>query len=314
MRALRWRPVSRIVVVLAVFMLVPFRPALGNPISTQEWNRLNDLPFLVVKGGSFEDVVAFTSSLRRFGIDQPLLYRRKTLDFIDSNFDRLKPYFIESQESGLDEGIQAMFRSRGRPADREAMCRVLRHRLAGSQIGARVAEMLADWADTSALGSIDSLAHDPSTTPELRTMFERSAQRLRDPCSFGFLVPDGHGGIRVCRRRSDLVGISFVAPRKNTPTCTQPLDSSAVSGLWLLLSQCKEGKHARWFEGGWGIHFEFRDGLKADLRPTDSRWFNYTDTSKGGWWSRVIENPRLFEAVEDCLPERPLPHYESTSR
>ena len=102
------------------------------------------------------------------------------------------------------------------------------------------------------------------------------------------------------------MSMKIVKPQSGNPECTKPLDQAARLKLWSLLTHSREGKHGRWFEGGWGLRLEFNDGLTVDLNPTDSGWFNYRESGRGPQWRRVIESPTLFGAVKDCLPERPL--------
>jgi hypothetical protein len=308
-------------------LLLLLSNASANPVDMGTFNQLNELPFAVVQGSTPAQRAQYVRLLAEYGVDQPLLYKKETRILLDSNFGKLKAVMLESQKVGLDYGIQARFRSQGTLADGEAMCAVLRSWLTAPSASllpsvrvvyppeavthaiesqrAIAADMLADWGDTLSLRVIEAWAAD-TLSAESRASFAGSASRLRNPCAVGFLVPDGRGGMRHCRQYKDLVSMKIVRPQSLSPECTKPLDQAAQLKLWSLLTRAREGKHGRWFEGGWGLHLEFSDGLIVDLNPTDSGWFNYRESGRGPQWCRVIESPTLFAAVKDCLPERPL--------
>lgn len=328
-------------VLLAVAVACLATPCLANPIDMNTVKRLNALPFIIVRGGTPAEEAEYVRQLVRYSPDQPLIYFKATRDLVDSNYPKLKRYFFEAQTLDLDEGIQARVRSMGDEADRKQMCdlllvwlrdrpgpdpevvvlespkahpqRVFRVdggvRKQQESRTIRVAEFLADWQDTRALPLVDSLASDSTLSEYSRGSLALSARRLRDPCAFGFLAPDGHGGVRFCRKESDLASMKFIRPESKAADCVRPLDASRIASLWAHLQSSREGPHAKWFGGGWSLRLEFRDGLVVDLEPTDAGWFNYDDSGRSEGWHMTVQNPHLFDAIKDCLPARTRPKY-----
>jgi hypothetical protein len=326
------RPTRRLFTLLAVVISAVHSASLAfaNPVGQATVDALNELPFAVAQGtASHAQEARLVSLWGIYGLDQPGLYYRKTREIIDSSFDQLKKCMLDSQAQGygLDSGIQARFRRFGTESDWRAMRAQVRAWLVApdstlarsvriisppeavtrgvDRQRERAAGMLADWGDSVSLVALLGEAH---LSKAAYGALEGSLDRLRNTFKYEFIAPDGRGGIRFNRTRSELVSMTF--RRAHGSDCPDTLRGRRVDELWGLLHRAREGKHASWFNDGASLRLAFKDGLVADLKPTESGWIEYSDSIQGEFIGRVVmEAPELFEAVKECLPERKLPEW-----
>lgn len=168
------------------------------------------------------------------------------------------------------------------------------------------AEMLADWGDTGADSLMAALEVSGDLTDEALWRLRRARGRLVDPCAVSFLRVKPDGDLECCTVFSDLQHITAGRGGWRWHKEAYRLSPEEMESIWSLIPESRLGKKSNWGGNIYNIVFEFADGVKASMSPTEKgRLVYYDNTMLQGTGWHTLENKDLYTLVWDLF-EREL--------
>jgi hypothetical protein len=321
---------GRVLAVLVVLLLGCTRDVGANPIleDAPTWE-LNGLVSDIVAGATPAQEARFVEIVGRHGLD---FLRPRALDLVRTHFSTFSPLLVRAQSPGHapNARLQHLFEELADPAGRAAMRGALRAWLrepvtespwsdgidvegASSSVQMDVlraraiaAEVLSDYGDAGSLPLIETL-HESACVEgagywhdrcrEMRWYLNQSARRLEQPDSAALLVPNGQGGVRLCRDLEDIVHaeLNVRCPQGRSEAEINP--GTAVN----LLSLLRESRlvETRSYGGGIDVlEIRLRGGYRIWLSRANEGRVLYRDNTRLESLVYILENPGLFRAFQ----------------
>ena len=322
------RPILRTAVLgiaMAVFLFTSVR---ADPVPDSVVHELWDLIDATAETGRCPDRERLVELLGSHGI---WFLEESHEKEVRRNFDVFAPILASSQAPPYvpDPALQEFYRANADEFERWLMLTALREWLSAEITEAPrrgsmrldgppealdgpidltrsyAAEMIADWHDDGADSLMADLEKNGDLTEEALWRVRRARGRLVDPCAMSFLRVGSDGDCECCKTFSDIGHVSAGRGGWRYHKEAYRLSQEEVKAVWALIPGCRLGKNSKWAGNLHTVVFEFEDGVKASMSPTEAGRLVYRDNTMldmGRWLT--LENKDLYALVWEVLEER----------
>jgi len=168
------------------------------------------------------------------------------------------------------------------------------------------AEMLADWQDQDAATLMVTLEQKGDLTEEAAWRVRRARERLTNPCAMSFLRAKPGGDVECCQGLRSLQHVTAGTGGWQYHKELYRLSPEEMGDVWALMEENHIGENSKWAGNVYVFAFEFADGVKASISPTEAGRLVYRDNTmlQGAGWL-TLENEELYELVWEIF-EREL--------
>jgi hypothetical protein len=279
-------------------------PRAAGPMADPRVAELNALPRKMATDASEQLDARFLQLALDPGIEW---MHPDSMALVVARFGRFRPVLLAAQSGRRPPsfGIQALFRSGGRIADRDVLLTELRA-CAGDPardpaVRVQTALILADWWDTGAVGPVRGLVDSLAPEDPRRAAAQTALERLLSSCARPLLAPDGFGKLHLCLSPGAVLEASVIATAGLPNERSRILEDAETRHLLAFLDGARETRGYSHLDTALrSLELRLHDGRRVNLEMRRDGTF-FTREGRLPWLGAPLgvglDSPELGRAL-----------------